>query len=117
MALEIKARIICDGCGTATGDTTGCRFTDASTPAWTARDNAERAGWMTLNHGHYYPQRHFCATCQDKPLPKLPALKRRPKPDNSKCKLVGFARNCIHCGTRYEPITIGSKCPRCFPVT
>lgn len=79
MSIEITAKICCDGCTAIVEGDTILRSTLAFRAPASAKENAESAGWMTLDHGRYYPNRHFCPACQDKPLPKLPALKRRVK--------------------------------------
>lgn len=77
MACQIIAFCICDGCGAKVQGDTVLRSTHQCDAWGTAKDNAASGGWITLDHGRYYPNRHFCPVCQDKPLPKLPALKRR----------------------------------------
>lgn len=89
MSIEIKARVVCDGCGLSIDGKTGLSTTCAYESHVDAMVKAERAGWMTLDHGRYYKRRHFCPMCQDKPLPKLKPNKKRP-PQNPPCIMTGF---------------------------
>lgn len=74
--IEIRSRIVCDGCGAVVEGRVGFSTTRAYESYVDADVKAKRAGWTALDHGRYYKRRHFCPACADKPLPKLKALPR-----------------------------------------
>lgn len=89
MSIEIRSRIVCDGCGQFIEGKIGLRTTCAWESHVDAWRKAQALKWLRLEHGRYYKPRHFCPECQDKPLPKLQANKKRP-PQNPPCKLTGI---------------------------
>ena len=75
--IQIRATVVCDTCGATIEGKVGTRTTSAWEAPSSAKDKAFAAGWIETDHGRYYPRRHFCPACQDKPMPKL---KRPPAP-------------------------------------
>lgn len=90
MSIEIRSRVVCDGgCGLFIDGKVGLSTSSAWESHSHAQLTADRAGWLRLTHGRYYKPTHYCPACQDKPLPKLKANKKRP-PQNPPCKIVGL---------------------------
>lgn len=86
MSIEINSKVICDGCGIFIEGKPGTSTTTAWESPSDAKMKSIKEKWIELDHGRYYKRRHFCSSCQDKPLPKLLAKKKRP-PQDPPCKI------------------------------
>jgi len=63
MSVEIRAKVICDGCGASVEGKIVNKSTYASAAYWDAGDKAKKAKWITCQR--YGPARHYCQACAD----------------------------------------------------
>lgn len=76
VSLEIKASLVCDGCGARIDSEVENRATYANSVTWIVRDKAERTGWVTVNRGRYHTPTHWCKECSDKPTKPVPRKRK-----------------------------------------
>jgi hypothetical protein len=65
VSFELKAAVICDGCGERHEAPVETRATAANELTWHLKVWMERNNWMTVNRGRYYTQAHCCPKCAD----------------------------------------------------
>lgn len=79
MSLEIRAAVICDGCGVRIESDIEHRSTRAAEPSWQVKAEAEKRGWVIVSRGRYHTQTHWCKVCSDKPMTPVPRKKSTKK--------------------------------------
>jgi hypothetical protein len=72
MSLEVRAVLICDGCGARIESDVEHRSTYAKSAVWEAQRFATRDGWTTVNRGRWHTETHWCKNCSDKPMKPVP---------------------------------------------
>lgn len=85
VSLEIKATIICDGCGAKLEGKTQTRSTEYQSSYKHVKREWKKLGWIV--NLRYGPACHYCPACLDKPQ-KPPALVRKPKRVYPPCKNI-----------------------------
>lgn len=79
MSLEIRAELICDGCGKRIAGHVEHRSTRAMRSMWECKRIADQAGWTTINRGRFHTQTHWCQECSNKPMKPVPRKPRAVK--------------------------------------
>jgi hypothetical protein len=63
VSVEIRAQIICDGCGAKIEGPVQRRTSKGDKSYWACKLMIKREGWITL--GRYGSSRHYCKLCSD----------------------------------------------------
>lgn len=67
MSVQIRCKIICDGCGDTIEGPIVQTTTYGMMGYWEAKKEAQDRGWVIL--ARYGPHKHYCSKCADKALP------------------------------------------------
>lgn len=73
MSIEIRAKIICDGCGATIEGKLQTRTSQGQDSYWDAKHKAKKARWV-INE-RYGPAKHYCAKCADGAMVVIEASK------------------------------------------